>query len=289
MADKVINVDIITNTTGVKSLKTELRETIQLLQQTTDPKQFEALSEKAAQLKDRMAEVNESVNALATGSKYEKVTKAFGEMGAGLRDMDFDRVVSGSKLFAQSAKAITFKDAIGSVKQMGSVLLTVGKAILTNPLFLIAGVVTLIVVGIVKLMDKLGILKKIFDFVGGAIDAVKKFMGYNEGDLEKLSKNLADGISGNKDNKDNKSSGRKTPEQQAYLNRMKTGGVDNSEKQRQLDSNYENQNKTTRVEMNITSNVNEDSLRTNLTNHPTFVDELMNVFHTKGSYTNIGK
>lgn len=77
---------------------------------------------------------------------------------------------------------------------------------------------------------------------GGAIAAVKKFMGYNEGDLEKLSKNLADGISGNKDNKNNKSSGRKTPEQQAYLNRMKTGGVDNSEKQRQLESNFNNQN-----------------------------------------------
>jgi hypothetical protein len=172
MADKIINVDIRTNTTGVKSLKTELRETIQLLQQTTDPKAFEQLSLKAAELKDRMAEVNESVNALATGSKYEKVTKAFGEMGAGLRDMDFDRVVSGSKLFAKSASAITFKDAIGSVKQMGSALMTVGKAILTNPLFLIAGVITLIVVGIVKLMDKLGILKKIFEFVGGAIDAV---------------------------------------------------------------------------------------------------------------------
>jgi len=172
MADKIINVDIRTNTTGVKSLKTELRETIQLLQQTTDPKAFEQLSLKAADLKDRMAEVNEQVNALASGSKYEKVSKAFGEMGAGLRDMDFDRLVQGSKLFAKSAGAITFKDAIGSVKQMGSALLTVGKAILTNPLFLIAGVVTLIVVGIVKLMDKLGILKKIFDFVGGAIDAV---------------------------------------------------------------------------------------------------------------------
>jgi len=172
MADKVINVDIRTNTSGVKSLKAELRETIQLLQQTTDPKAFEQLSLKAADLKDRMAEVNEQVNALATGSKYEKVSKAFGEMGAGLRDMDFDRVTTGAKLFAKSAGAITFKDAIGSVKQMGSALMTVGKAILTNPLFLIAGVVTLIVVGIVKLMDKLGILKKVFEFVGWVIDEV---------------------------------------------------------------------------------------------------------------------
>jgi hypothetical protein len=75
MADKVINVDIRTNTSGVKSLKTELRETLELLQKTNDPKQFEALSEKAAELKDRMVSVNEAVNALTTWSKYEKVNK----------------------------------------------------------------------------------------------------------------------------------------------------------------------------------------------------------------------
>jgi uncharacterized protein with FMN-binding domain len=56
-----------------------------------------------------------------------------------------------------------------------------------------------------------------------------------------------------------------------------------------VDGNSESKGKTTKVEMNITSNVNEDSLRTNLTNHPTFVDELKNIFRAKGSYTDIEK
>jgi hypothetical protein len=122
---------------------------------------------------------------------------------------------------------------------------------------------------------------------GGAIEAVKKFMGYNEGDLEKLSKNLADGIAGNKDSKDNKSSRRKTPEQQAYLDRMKTGGADNSDKQRQLESNYENQNKTTKVEMTIINNVNKDKMATELENSPVFVKNIMDTL-SKGEYTNVG-
>lgn len=181
--DKNININISANTTGIKSLKAELRETITALQQIPEGSaEFDALAEKAADLKDRMAGVNEQVNALASGSKYEKVTKAFGEMGAGLADMDFDRLVTGSNLFAKSAKAITFKDAIGSIKSMGQAFLTVGKAILTNPLFLLIGLIVAIAAGIVKLMDKLGLLKKIFEFVGDAIDtvvqAIKDFLDW---------------------------------------------------------------------------------------------------------------
>jgi len=119
-----------------------------------------------------MAEVNEQVAVFATGSKYEQVSNSLGEIGAGLRDMDFDRVTQGAKLFQKTAASITFKDAIGSVKQLGSAFVSIGKTILTNPLFLIVGVVTAIIAGIVALLDKLGILKKVFEFVGKAIDAV---------------------------------------------------------------------------------------------------------------------
>jgi hypothetical protein len=171
--EKNININITANTTGVKSLKQELRETITALQQIPEgTAEFNTMAEKAAELKDRMAGVNEQVNALATGSKYEKVTKAFGEMGAGLADMDFDRVKTGADLFAKSAKAITFKDAIGSIKAMGQSMLTVGKAILTNPMFLLVGLIIAIGVGVVKLMDKLGLLKAIFKFIGEVVDAL---------------------------------------------------------------------------------------------------------------------
>jgi len=65
--------------------------------------------------------------------------------------------------------------------------------------------------------------------------------------------------------------------------------VDNSEKQKQLESNFNNQSKENNIKISIESKVNEDSLRTNLTNHPTFVDDLKNIFRAKGSYTNIEK
>lgn len=171
--DKTINVDIKANTSGVKSLKQELRETVQALQQLeVGTAEFDRLNQRAAEIKDKMAEVNEQVAVFATGSKYEKVANSFGEISAGIAGMDFDRAVQGANLFAKNAKAITFKDAIGSVKQLGQTFLTVGKAILTNPLFLIAGVIILIITAIVKLLDKMGWLKKIFEAVGSVIDWV---------------------------------------------------------------------------------------------------------------------
>lgn len=181
--EKNIKVNIQADTTGVKSLRAELREVMNELQRAElGSSEFDRLNQKAAQLKDRMTEVNEQVAVFATGSKYEQVSNSLGEIGAGLRDMDFDRVTQGAKLFAQTSSKITFKDAIGSVKQLGSAFLSIGKAILTNPLFLIVGVVTAIVAGIIALMDKLGLLKKIFEFVGGAIEyvvqALKDFLDW---------------------------------------------------------------------------------------------------------------
>jgi hypothetical protein len=116
-----------------------------------------------------MNEVNEQVAVFATGSKYEQVSNSLGEIGAGLRDLDFDRVTNGAKLFAKTSKSITFKDAIGSLKQMGSAFVSIGKAILTNPLFLIVAVVGAIIGAIIALLDELGILKIIFKAVGDAI------------------------------------------------------------------------------------------------------------------------
>ena len=170
MADKVIDVEIRTNTTGIKSLRQELRETTIALQQATDPKYIEELQQKAGQLKDRMMDVNAEINAMASGSKFERVSSSLGLVGESLRNMDFAEASERAMLFAKTAKAITFKDAIGSVKDLGKTFMTVGKAILTNPLFLIAGIIVIIGVAIVKLLDKMGILKKIFEAIGAVVD-----------------------------------------------------------------------------------------------------------------------
>ena len=170
MADNTIKINVEVDDKPVKSLKRELRETIEALQSSDlGSEKFEKLNQKASELRDKMNEVNEQVAVFATGSKYEQVSNSLGEIGAGLRDLDFDRVTQGANLFAKTSKSITFKDAIGSLKQMGSAFVSIGKTILTNPLFLIVAVVGAIIGAVVALLDELGILKVIFKAVGDAI------------------------------------------------------------------------------------------------------------------------
>jgi hypothetical protein len=157
----------------VMTLRQELKQTLVELQRMDQgSEEFTKLTQKAAELKDQMADINEQVNVFASGSKYEQAANGLGEIGSAIQNLDFDKAAARAKSFATVAKSITFGDAIKSVKDLGSTFLTLGKAILTNPLFLIAAVVGAIVVGIIKLLDKLGILKKIFEAVGGAIDYV---------------------------------------------------------------------------------------------------------------------
>jgi hypothetical protein len=173
MADQTIKIKIDVDNQPIKSLKSELRETVQQLQQMDQgSEEFAKMTQKAAELKDQIADVNEQINVFASGSKYEQASNSLGEIGSAIRNLDFDKAAARAGSFAKIAKSITFGDAIKSVKDLGKTFVTLGKAMLTNPLFLIAAVVAAIVMAIVGLLDKLGILDKMFKVVGDAIGYV---------------------------------------------------------------------------------------------------------------------
>jgi len=69
--EKNININVTANTSGVKTLRQELKETVnQLHQLEVGTDAFNTMAQKAADLKDQMQGVNEQINALTTGSKY---------------------------------------------------------------------------------------------------------------------------------------------------------------------------------------------------------------------------
>jgi hypothetical protein len=130
-----------------------------------------ALAEKIGQLKDSLIDANEQAAIFASGSKYEQIGNAFAGIKGNIMALDFEGASEKAKLLSTAAKGITFKDAIGSLKSLGSTFLTLGKTLLTNPLFLIAAVIAAIGFAIFTILKKLGILDKAFKAVG---DAIKK-------------------------------------------------------------------------------------------------------------------
>lgn len=174
---KTIKVNVDVDETPVKSLKAQLREATLEAQklasaEVVDQAALEAAVLKTAKLKDQIADVNEQIAVFATGSKYEAVSNSLGQIGDAIVNLDFGKAQERALAFSKAAKAINFGDATQSVKQLGSTFVTIGKAILTNPLFLLVAIISGIVIAIYKFLDSLGLIKPMMEIVGAAIDYI---------------------------------------------------------------------------------------------------------------------
>jgi hypothetical protein len=101
-------------------------------------------------------------------------------MSSQIMSLDFEGAAESAKLFATAAKGINPGLMATQLKSLGSIVLTVGKAfmsmgaaLLVNPIFLIAAAIVGVVTIIGVLLNKLGLLKPILNAVGAAFKVVK--------------------------------------------------------------------------------------------------------------------
>ena len=174
---RVISYKIEVDDAPVKSLKQQLREaTLEAQRLATaeivDQAALAAAVQKTAELKDAMADVNEQVAVFASGSKYEQASNALGQVKQAIFALDFEKAQERAMAFANVAKTINFGDAIKSAIQMGRTFMILGKALLTNPIFLLAAVIAGVVYIVYKLLDALGIIKIVMDALKAVIQPV---------------------------------------------------------------------------------------------------------------------
>ncbi len=144
--------------------------------------EFVALQKEAVSMRQTIIGVDKQVDILADNKGFSVFGDGLGEVGASLARMDFDTASKQASTLSNNVSKMTFGKAISSVKSLGSTIISLGKAILANPLFLLIGVITAIAVGIYKLLDSLGVIKVIFDALGAAIgfvvDLIKDFLDW---------------------------------------------------------------------------------------------------------------
>jgi hypothetical protein len=101
--------------------------------------EYQKLANRAGELNDKLKEVNENTKANTGGTGFEKMSNNLGLVKDDLMNLDFAGVSEKMKQMAVISKSMTFSEVLGGLKNMGSALLSLGKAILTNPLFLMVG------------------------------------------------------------------------------------------------------------------------------------------------------
>lgn len=175
MADATINIEL----KGIAQIRSELKALKGELANATDPQQMAELAAKAGELSDKLKDANEKVAVFAAGSPFERTNNALGLMGSQLASLDFEGASESAKAFAVAAKGINgdqiatqLKGLGGVVGNLGKGFMSLGATILTNPIFLIAGAVTALIVAIGALLNKFGLLKPIVQAIGKAFDAL---------------------------------------------------------------------------------------------------------------------
>ena len=146
-----------------------------------------AASAKLAETRDRIGDIQDKTRTLE-GTTIERLTGSFGLLKESIMNLDFDKAKIGAEGLLNTftpvvdGKLVTglagVKGAFGmladGVKNLGSTFMSVGKALLTNPIFLLAAAIIAIVAVVILIMDKLGLLKKIMDALGAAVAVVVK-------------------------------------------------------------------------------------------------------------------
>jgi enamine deaminase RidA (YjgF/YER057c/UK114 family) len=156
-----------------KSLRAQLRELNQQLA-NTDPQtqKYRDLSIAAGELKDRMQDAAQAVGTQAGGA-FEKVSGSIGLVTSRLFSLDFQGAAEGAKLFAQNAGSIKLKDVSEGVKGLTSTLGTLGKALLTNPIFLLGTVLVGIIANFEALKNSGGALGNFFTGISDSVTFLK--------------------------------------------------------------------------------------------------------------------
>jgi hypothetical protein len=134
-----------------KSLKAQLRELqAQLANTEPDSAKYRELSAAAGELKDKIQDAAQAVGTQAGGA-FERVSGSLGLVTSRIASLDFTGAAEASKLLATNISQLKFKDITDGLKGISSGFISIGKALLSNPIFAIGAAL----VGIIVYWDEL--------------------------------------------------------------------------------------------------------------------------------------
>jgi hypothetical protein len=161
---------------GFTSAKAELRALQNQLQQMDQTSEaFKKASARAAELKDSIGDLSAEISANA-GNAFEGVSNNVSLFGSRLMSLDLKGAGQALTAVGAASKKIGFKEMATELGGLTKGILSLGKALLSNPLFLLGSVIAMIVTNFDALSKSGGAIGKILTFIGDIIDsAVKKF------------------------------------------------------------------------------------------------------------------
>lgn len=156
-------------TQSLRAQMRQLREELARLPEGTA--EFNKVQRQLGELTDKVGDLGKSVNTLA-GDPLERLNNSFGMIGSSILSLDFGAAQTGLQGVSSAIKDFKFGDLTKAAKSFGSTMLDLGKSLLTNPIFLIAGIIAAVVMNFDKLVEAGGFVGEMFGFIKRTIDSV---------------------------------------------------------------------------------------------------------------------
>ena len=177
--DIQLKIDTILDTKGAdvtyKGITKQIKDlnSLALQYKDTNVDAFEKINRQAAELQGNLNDIKDAMKA-ADGSQLESLNNSVFLLQDGVNNLDFAKATTSLDIMKKTVSGLSFKSLTEGVGDFSKSLLNLGKAILANPITLLATVVVGIVAAICQLKDAAGFAGKAFEVLGNAVKEVIK-------------------------------------------------------------------------------------------------------------------
>lgn len=171
---------------SIIELRNQLKALKNDLANATDPADMERLAIAAGATKDRISDINKEIAIFEGDTKFEQAGTALGQVKNALMNLNFQEAADKAKVLTSVVSSISFKEATAGLSQLGSTFLSLGKALLTNPLFLIPALITGILASLGLLRPMIDSVKKMFELLSKAVSEFLDYLGITTTKLDEL-------------------------------------------------------------------------------------------------------
>jgi len=171
-------------TASTKSLKAQLKDLqAQLAATEPDSAKYRELAAAAGELKDKIQDAAQAVGTQAGGA-FERVGGSLGLVTSRIANLDFQGAAEGAKQLAVNIGQVKPGDIANGIKSIGSAFASVGKALLTNPIFLIGAAIA---AAIVYSEELLSLIDGVTDAETERLNAQKESAAQSKEQLDAIS------------------------------------------------------------------------------------------------------
>ena len=175
MAEDNVRIDLDVDVDPLTKMRNELRQIKGEMIGVTDAEEFAQMASRAAELETELKRVNSAVSEISkSGDDLPRMNASLRGVSSSLANLDFTSAAESAAQLQRISSQMTFATAIKGVKSLGQTFLSLGKALLANPIFLIVAAIVAIGAAIYKLLDELGLLEVMFNAIGNVIDFLLK-------------------------------------------------------------------------------------------------------------------